>query len=152
MCHSQGMEAIPEYVIQQRYQLPDDKLKGAIYQLVDLYPILLIEKEDHTIIVDYCELVCRAHLVHNIITLDLKPQHESDASVSATQSGESEGIFFFKKSGPGFYEVKWVWCSHPPSFRNRNIMWGTTEIYQRACNSACRWLEFIFKNQDILLT
>lgn len=59
MCHRQGMEAIPQFIIQDQFQLTEDKLKDGIYLLVDLFPLLLIEKGHQRVVLDYVELVFR---------------------------------------------------------------------------------------------
>ena len=82
------------------FELPDslDTLKDVIYKLVDVFPLLWIEKGKQFFLLDFTELIFSPGLVHQILTIDetIDVQEETDTT---TDSVEEEN-FFYKKPGP----------------------------------------------------
>ena len=153
ICHRQGMDAIPAFVIQEQFQLTDDKVKDAVCQLVELFPLLLIQKGDNRVLLDFVELVFRPDIVHEVLNLDLKKTATDDcsASTSTTEASSSDGILFFKKTGPvplqqKFPEIFKVMMD----FVQLNGMWSSAAGYSGSCTSTCGWFDINFKDKDLL--
>lgn len=85
MCHHKGLEVMSECLIRDQFSLSDDKVKDAINQLVELFPLLLIQKAGYRILLDYTELVFCPDIVHELLTLDSrsKPTEEGHAGTQS---------------------------------------------------------------------
>ena len=74
-------------------------MEEAINQLIDVHPLLCVQKGNHPILLDFVDLV---FLVHELLALDPAAQ-SSDSTVRAASAicrHTSNGVFFHKRPGP----------------------------------------------------
>lgn len=102
-CHRLGLGCMPSEIIGQHYDIEREdngKLKAVIDQLVESFPVLLLQKQHTLVLLDFTELQFRPGLVHELLTLDLNPTTEECDDRVERASPNTEGIFFYKKTGP----------------------------------------------------
>ena len=98
MCHRQGMCGIPSKIVFDHYKLAlgNNVLRDIMYQLVDVFPLMCVERSSQYVLVDVTELVFRPGFVHDLLSLD-SPAAD-DSKVDSKQ--HEPGCFFYQKTGP----------------------------------------------------
>ena len=104
-CHYLGFCGIPAQALLKHYQSLDyNTIKPAVYQLLDFFPLLCLEKGKQYVLVDYTELQFRPNLVHELLTIDQHPQID-EANVD--EVANDIGAFINKKTGPDPLQKKY---------------------------------------------
>lgn len=98
-CYQLDYCGIPAKALVEYYGLTETtKLKEAILQLVDVFPLLCVHSGTQYVLIDFHEMVFRPNMVAELLQLDLPDKHTEEAST--TVNPEKEGSFFYDKTGP----------------------------------------------------
>lgn len=101
-CRHEGLICIPGVVLSKEYGiLVDDKsrMQETVYQLIEFFPLLGVEKCGYFILLDYTEIVNNPGLVNQVLMLDQTNSKETDQEQDSPSQAK-EGIMFLQKPEP----------------------------------------------------
>ena len=100
MCQRQGMCGIPSQVVLNHYKLAlgDTMLRDVMYQLVDVFPLMCVERGSQYVLVDVTELMFKPGFVYDLLSIDSRAAADTESTVDNEQ--KVQGCFFYQKTGP----------------------------------------------------